>query len=453
MSFTRPLGFIPFSQSAGIMFTLGGVVANHVHGGTYTRGFLYEDVEALRVMLANGEVRELQRGGDGEMKHWLGSFGLLGIITGVRLHLEKKAIVMDNVSKSFAAEGMWTKEKVMGWIRRQRARTYAGGFFLNPWNKSFLMLRWKEVEGDPVLEAGASYEDALAEMKADYAELESKASTVRYTGTIVGNTVELLARTDELAEDIQTVMPVASAITSTVFSLLMDRANEAQNVMDGYYLHDAPKGDYMTGIMPAEYEWEIINSLMQFHENRTADPESDYYSHGPLEFRYITVADDVATLQEVPAGEYITAEVFSVKLAGAYAYARHFSALEQRWVQEFNMKPHLGKEYGYCQPDDGATDFFVPFCDKNITRGIFTSEQKTLFENYRSSVDPAQLFYAGGAVELVDDDCETGFEWRNREGQRCDLFGYGDTICQEGSACEPTDDGITSICTRLASEE
>ena len=42
IAFSFPLGWTPPQQTAGPLFSIAGVIANHVHGGAYDKGFIYE---------------------------------------------------------------------------------------------------------------------------------------------------------------------------------------------------------------------------------------------------------------------------------------------------------------------------------------------------------------------------------------------------------------------------
>lgn len=57
----------------------------------------------------------------------------------------------------------------------------------------------------------------------------------------------------------------------------------------------------MTGIMPIEHEWDIIESFMNLSDSLVADPNSPYFFHAPMEVRYITISDAEATMKQVRA--------------------------------------------------------------------------------------------------------------------------------------------------------
>ena len=118
------------------------------------------------------------------------------------------------------------------------------------------------------------------------------------------------------------------------------------------------------------------------------------------------------------------------------------------------MAPKLGKSYAFCKP--GNVDFYVPFCDTTIIRGVFGEDQKRAFEAYRNVVDPDRLFYGGSAVGLVGLESDsataesTAYNWKNIDGFRCDMFGYGGDVCG-GEPCVPsTEDEGVLVCNSTA---
>merc|ERR1712176_766094 len=85
---TRPHGFFVPAQTAGYFFSIGGIVANSVHGGAYNEGFINEYVTRMRVMDWQGVIHIIDQ--EEELRHWRCSFGLLGIILGVEFRLEHR---------------------------------------------------------------------------------------------------------------------------------------------------------------------------------------------------------------------------------------------------------------------------------------------------------------------------------------------------------------------------
>ena len=85
MTIARPSGFLLKTRTAGRLFSIGGVIANSVHGGGKGAGFFYEQVSGLLVMTFDGTIHEITVASD--LSHWLCSTGLLGIILAAEIAL------------------------------------------------------------------------------------------------------------------------------------------------------------------------------------------------------------------------------------------------------------------------------------------------------------------------------------------------------------------------------
>jgi hypothetical protein len=141
----RPDGYFLPTQTAGWFFSLGGTIANSVHGGVFEGGYLqscpscnplrdwltwlaharrlthaYADAKSMQVMFANGTVATLEE--EADLKMWRNSFGLLGIITAVEMQLVQRPL-LDMQSMDVAISPEWTLEN---WQTAQNT-TWADG--------------------------------------------------------------------------------------------------------------------------------------------------------------------------------------------------------------------------------------------------------------------------------------------------------------------------------------
>lgn len=85
---TRPLNLFLSTHTAGPLFTIAGVIANSVHGGSFGESYINGLVTRLRVMFANGTVAILED--EVDLRYWRNSFGLLGFITAAEFRLTKR---------------------------------------------------------------------------------------------------------------------------------------------------------------------------------------------------------------------------------------------------------------------------------------------------------------------------------------------------------------------------
>jgi hypothetical protein len=103
MKIMRPNGWLLPSVTAGRFFSIGGVVANQVHGGGVLpgQGFIHDAVTELLVLTADGQFRVIN--GD-ELKYWRSSAGTLGIIVSVRWQgVHDEGLLMERDNHKFPA--------------------------------------------------------------------------------------------------------------------------------------------------------------------------------------------------------------------------------------------------------------------------------------------------------------------------------------------------------------
>lgn len=123
-----PHGWWPPVVSGTMAPTLGGAVSMNIHGkNAYRVGTIGDHVEALEILTAAGEVRELSRAQDPELFHAvIGGFGELAVVTRVDLHLKRvpsglvdvhafSAPDLDAMFRIFE-ENLPTSDYLVGWI-------------------------------------------------------------------------------------------------------------------------------------------------------------------------------------------------------------------------------------------------------------------------------------------------------------------------------------------------
>ncbi len=81
-------------QTGSDHLTLGGALAANVHGRGLTQRPIVADVEAFTLVDAAGEVREISRASDPDLfRLVIGGYGLFGVVTSVRLRLDRRRIL------------------------------------------------------------------------------------------------------------------------------------------------------------------------------------------------------------------------------------------------------------------------------------------------------------------------------------------------------------------------
>ena len=85
----RPNGFVLHSRTAGAYFSVGGVIANMVHGGGRTAEFMHDYVVKMLVLTSDGVFNEVE--GEEELKYWRSSAGQLGMIVAIEMKMHSEA--------------------------------------------------------------------------------------------------------------------------------------------------------------------------------------------------------------------------------------------------------------------------------------------------------------------------------------------------------------------------
>ena len=138
------------SQTAGWMFSMGGIISNSVHGGLDEQSYIHAYVTRLRVMYADGSIDVLDQ--ESDLRYWRNGFGLIGIITGAEITLEKRdRMYMSTVE--FKPKS-WNEGALMEEITKVRNEWEHAEYFYNGVNDVAVATVWKnlppQVEDDTV---------------------------------------------------------------------------------------------------------------------------------------------------------------------------------------------------------------------------------------------------------------------------------------------------------------
>jgi len=112
----RPHGYVLNSRASGAYFSVGGVIANMVHGGGRATGFMHDDVVKMLVLISDGSFREIE---GGELKYWRSSAGQLGMIIAIEMKMHSEAIPFVTGYN----EGQPTFDLEKGGLNMERERT------------------------------------------------------------------------------------------------------------------------------------------------------------------------------------------------------------------------------------------------------------------------------------------------------------------------------------------
>ena len=413
-SFLRPNHYFLPSNTAGFFFTLGGVMAGFVHGGTFKEGPLHDSVRSMRVMLHDGSIQIIDD--KEELKYWRNSYGLLGIILNVELAVEKRLHFWSGAEPMQSLSGGWNKASFDAYISRIQGEYTAAEFFFNPHTKEILAVVQKDLEavkGGPASddECGWNYRartcyhldycsyqyqfgdftldqscrligpspPSVDTMKQAYHRLIHENPKLGVTGIKVGD--------DALEKDF-----VSFALQSEMDRLLLDISLSAisEQVQESSEMRNDPffvptnlpiTTPFLEYLLPKDKLFEVLDAIIAL------DPKL----HLPIEWRLMSFGNKASAILQpgdIQSGEYATIEVVSFEESDTW---RSLFLEVEAIFQQAGGWPHTGKYFGMGQDSNGVVQPFA-----NVPKDLLYNEvQKQDFREYAEKMDPGGLFWSG----------------------------------------------------------
>lgn len=428
----RPEGFFMHTQTAGYFFQMAGIMANTVHGATYSKSFLHSYVTRMRVMLHDGTIKIVS--GD-DLKYWRNSYGLLGLILGIELRLvENQKFQMYTKTRQM---DRWSEEEYWRFIMQDAEanipasvasgkasagtrKASAGEFFIDMLPDRPSMIVYANKENDNANEPGFAT-GIPSNIASNYEEVASQKVTkfehngeVRYDESVrkegcpalyldpfelirvdklIGNKlIEILARViDPLRFAAQTLTQLPS---------LVGAQRDSSN--DGFFAVKAPNTLIAAYFIRPELSFQAMDYMRTKMRQRNEESDwtkADGFSwNQPAEFRFVTVTDD-AVLQPVPPGLWFVSEILSFPDSGAtdQAWKEAFEEVEDYWINELGAVPHIGKLFGFHKDEN---DHFDIFHQSKVCQ-VYSAATKDDFNAYREQMDPPGLFNYGLGEKLL----------------------------------------------------
>jgi hypothetical protein len=498
----RPEGFLLRTRTAGRYFTIGGVVANMVHGGSKDSGFLHEDVTGLLVMLANGDVMEVTD--EDELKYWRNSAGLLGVILAVEFEvIQDTGFQMDLQVKTYdmTSEGFFSS--IVTDIFTAVAMNDHLEFFFNPYDGELLILAANMLAASPPDSARLQEYRTAAENLINANEQYDIAyrGAPKYPITSACDLIPTPFCLDSQATAYIMVGVAHDFVES-------DWATAKSTVNDGYYSTSVTKFHSLDTFAPASTFPQMLGQFLGLFQNFAQSGSSPYYPTGGLQFRFVNPSSKSGILSPVPPiadleAQFLAENFFPLPaLPGAPSgyVALHYTGLtnindeySDIFLQQLEslylntpLNPsmpsgpgnplipvkavHLGKEWGYGpSPVSGMKHTYYPFSDSSLLTAAYAGRETDLanFNAKRLELDPEGLFSGGAMMRWLDPTNHplSYFEPRALEGQSCadtNVF-YQDASClsaccgasslecvrsglPSGSDCEDSCQCLSSVC-------
>merc|ERR1712190_241579 len=427
---TRPRGFFVPAQTAGYFFSIGGIVANSVHGGAYNEGFINEYVTRMRVMDWQGVIHIIDQ--EEELRHWRCSFGLLGIILGVEFRLEQRTrlemysvkrtldqwdekefwkFIMDDAEADIPMDSVPLDEESKAQLHSTR-KSWNGEFFID-----FLNSGWHGTQPTMFSYSQKKNENASDEdqnlvpddIDANYQAILDERVTDGWHGQM---TWDEAARRDGAPPiaicgvqlDVNGLLECfrwLGLARVMSFSAVAEMPNmiqtQREKVNDGFFLTRSPAALAAAFFVKPDRAFEAMNKLRD-HTWKSRS-STKFVWNLPGEYRFIRVADK-ATLQPMEAGLWFNAQMisFSDLAESDLDWRREFKAVEDYWVNDLGARPHMGKLWGMEELPNGDIE---PFSHAYACT-IYSQAAKDAFNSYRLLWDPQGLFFSGLGPKLLE---------------------------------------------------
>lgn len=420
--------------TAGGFFSVGGMTAVDVHGGTVQAPIFAETAIAFTIMDAGGKLSTIDRqspsvNGQSPLQFARVSLGALGIVTSITLEVlprpwattlqgdQKRYLLADQAA--FVAK---FKELLTAPGAHARVESFYTPYAAAP-NVPFVhlpnfLVLWWDVVGNPQPQTPNSVQDpqtacTLAhEDKYGAPVLEGIASyAVKYV------------RESQYFSDAYDPFHIPPVPPSGYTAIALDEiekqvalANKnnsdlwlskaASVIFMSYYLElpnldDAGLGKAWQGLAAAA---DYVIKAGNFHIS------------APLEFRFVKGGNSAMSgaFSSNPDAYFVNLDLIGwvEKDQPASQYPpellKFFAHVERIWVAMGGL-PHNGKMYGFYDPNDASSDSFTPPFNKNFLKFI-TRQRRQLrqapvdaFKKYRASRDPAGRFYNQYLRDLLED--------------------------------------------------
>lgn len=417
--------------TAGGFFSIGGMTAVDVHGGTVDAPIFAETASAFTIMGADGKEKVI----DGSSKDPDGnptlpfarvSLGALGIVT---------RIVIDVLPRPWATTLQGGKERYLledkkaftekfqqlltGTSKHTRMETFYSPYAAAknlpfPAQKNFLVLWWDVVEDPSPKTPNSAPHPPTACALSDKGEFGSP-----YVSGIAGYATKYVRGSQYYdspyspfhfppippsgyaaiaLDNIESQVKAANAKHSDLW------LTEAAQVMFMSYFIELPDLDE-AGLGKVWDGLQAAGDLVIENGN--------FHIAAPMEFRFVKAGDTAmaGTYSKKSDAWFINLDLIGFVEATPGAdypddLLKFFAAVERKWVAMGGL-PHNGKMYGFYDPTDKKADSFTAPFNKNFLTFI-TGKRIDLgapvkaFKKYRQACDPNDRFYNQYLRDLLD---------------------------------------------------
>jgi FAD/FMN-containing dehydrogenase len=415
--------------TAGGFFSIGGMTAVDVHGGTVVAPVFADTASAFTILGADGKetiINEQSKDADGNslLAFARVSLGALGIVTRITLNVLPRPyantlqggcdwylttpfppVGEEQQKANFIAtfKGLLAKHTRMECFFTPYAAAWAG-------TSSAFVLWW-----DVVANPSPTAPNSPMKSKETACELsrENQFGAPLIEG--IGKYAPIAIRAAQAAES--SLFGGASVITKIALDEIENQAKAAKKIYSDLWLMKSSPVIFMSYFIEISdlqdaglgITWDGLNVI-----NDYVTQDGNFHICAPIEFRFVRGGNTAmaGTFSTTPHACFVNLDLIAwVDQEARSPYPdnllKFFALVERKWVSLGGL-PHNGKMYGFYDPTNPAPDSYTPPFNKNFLGFITNQRIKTrqapvdAFKKYRKTCDPNGLFYTQYLQDLLE---------------------------------------------------
>jgi FAD/FMN-containing dehydrogenase len=415
--------------TAGGFFSVGGMTAVDVHGGTVEAPIFADTASAFTILGADGNetiINERSEDVDGNslLAFARVSLGALGIITRITLNVLPRSyantlqggydwylttpfppVGEEQQKANFIAtfKDLLAKHSRMECFFTPYAATWAG--------TSSAFVLWWDVVGNP----NPTVPNSRVKPKQTVCELskEDRFGAPLIDG--IGKYAPILIREAQAAWSPS--LGFANVITKLALDEIESQAKAAKETYSDLWLVKSSPVIFMSYFIEIpdlqdaglRITWDGLNVI-----NDYVRQDGNFHICAPIEFRFVQGGNTAmaGTFSTTPNACFVNLDLIAwVDEEANSPYPdnllKFFAHVERKWVSLGGL-PHNGKMYGFYDPTSPIAHSYTPPFNKNFLSFITKHRTKTrqapveAFKKYRKTCDPKGLFYTQYLRDLLE---------------------------------------------------
>jgi FAD/FMN-containing dehydrogenase len=421
--------------TAGGFFSIGGMTAVDVHGGTVEAPIFAETASAFTILGADGNeilINEQSKDGDGNslLAFARVSLGALGVVTRITFNVlprpyantlqggtEWYRLANDFKLETDPAQFVTKfKELLTGRARHSRLECFFTPYaapFLGQSN--FLTLWWDVVENpQPEIPNAETPKPAPSPKTACELSHENQFGAPLIG---IGRFGEELILASQTTDPYWSPIAGPAVIAKLALNEIDTQVQTANQAYSDLWLAKSSRAVFMSYFIELpglddeglKKVWEGLDVV-----NAYVIQERNFHIAAPMEFRFVKGGDSAmsGTFSKNRDAYFVNLDLIGwTEPTKSSAYPakllKFFAHVERKWVSLGGL-PHNGKMFGFYDPTNLAPDSYTPPFNKNflsfITRQRIERRKAPVdaFKRYRKACDPNGLFYTPYLRDLLE---------------------------------------------------